>query len=389
MFHLALDANEANVSTRVGSNVYAFHIIQELAKLVKKDAAVKATLLLANQPLPDLPPETESWRYRVVQPAKFWTQLALPLYLYQHRTKYDLFFTPGHYAPRFCSIPYISSVMDLAFLRFPDHFKTNDLIQLKKWTRYSVQQAQKVVTISHFSRQEIVNFYQKNKSDILVAQPDAALSSAKNSADKNHDQLLTQFLQQHHIYQPYFLFIGTLQPRKNLVSLIKAYEQFCRRHQETKRDRPLPQLVLAGKIGWLAAPILAARQQSPVKDQIILPGFVDDKIKPALYRQALALVLVGLYEGFGIPALEAMHCQTLPIVSNTSSLPEVVGQAGLLVNPYQIDAISQALTQAWLMAEPELNKYQQEMAKQIKKFSWQQSAAKIYQLLTTTAKEQI
>jgi len=381
MIKLAIDANEANVSNRVGSNVYAFHLLCELARLITAKQEIKATVLLASPPLASLPKESRFWHYQVISPAKFFTQFALPIYLFKNKEKFDLFFTPGHYAPRFCPVPYISSVMDLAFLRFPEQFKTSDLLQLKHWTKYSVDNAKKVVTISEFSRQEVVNLYHKRKSDVLVAYPDVSLP--KNSASKKE---LEKFFQKHALAKPYFLFVGTLQPRKNLITLIKAYESFCLENKGFK-NKYLPQLVIAGKIGWLAEPILTAINQSKVKDKIVLTGFISDEIKLSLYQQALATLLVGLYEGFGIPALESMQAKALPIVSNQSSLAEVVGKAGLLVNPYQVEAIATALTQAWKMSASEREKYQREMTQQIKKFSWAETGKKVYQLLVETAQE--
>lgn len=376
MIHLAIDANEANVTNRVGSNVYAFHIISKLAQLIKQDQNVQATVLLLQPKLPDLPQEDDSWQYKVVKPSRFWTQLALPLYLYQRQNKFDLLFTPGHYAPRYCPIPYISSVMDLGFLHYPEQFRANDLLQLKKWTEYSVKGAQKVVTISQFSQQEIINFYHKPKADLLVAYPDVSLP--KQEATKTE---VEKFLKKFALKEPYFLFVGTLQPRKNLVNLIKAYEIFCHENKASKKTLSLPKLVIAGKIGWLADSIIEKYRSSPEKDNIVLTDFVADKYKPALYQHALATILVGLHEGFGVPALESIHFKTLPIVSNSTSLPEVVGEAGLLVNPHQSAAIAQALQKSWFMSESEKDKYLQKMSDQQKKFSWSESAQKIYQLL--------
>ncbi len=416
--HFAIDGNEANVKQRVGSNVYAFHILQHLAAQIKADKNLKATVLLAADPIADLPQPDESWSYQVITPVPFWTQLALPLFLYQHRQQLDLLFTPGHYAPRFCPLPYVSSVMDLAFLHYPQQFKLDDRLKLKLWTNYSVRHAEKIVTISQFSQQEIKHHYQRSEQDILVAYPDVSLPAAEHKlsaaepresqeksrvanhsqtrdSNQNHHQAsptlskpAQQFFDKFNLSDDYFLFIGTLQPRKNLIKLIQAYQLF---YQEARADTKnksssLPLLVIAGKIGWLARPILEKAQQSPLKNKIIFTNFVPDKIKPDLYQQALATVLVGLYEGFGIPPLESMHYNTIPIVSRTSSLPEVVGQAGLLVNPHQPASIAQALKQVWHMPDSKKRHYQNLMQQQIQKFSWQDGADKILKLLIKTAR---
>ena len=129
----------------------------------------------------------------------------------------------------------------------------------------------------------------------------------------------------------YFLFLGTLQPRKNIARIVQAYSRWRAAHP----DDPAA-LVLAGGQGWLYDPAWTAGV-----DGVILPGYVDDADKGALYAGALALVFPSLYEGFGFPVLEAMHCGTPVICSNTSSLPELAGDAALLVDPLDVDAMAE------------------------------------------------
>jgi glycosyltransferase involved in cell wall biosynthesis len=379
--NIAIDANEANVIHRVGSNVYAFEVIKQLANLIKADPNLKATVLLSTPPLSDLPNQTQDWHYQIVKPAKFWTQLAAPLHLFNNKNKYDVFFTPGHYAPRLCAVPYVSSVMDLAYLHFPEQFRSSDLLQLKNWTAYSVEHAQKVITISQFTKQETAYQYSKPETDIVVAYPSASLP--QNSASQSE---IEHFFNYHGIENDYFLFIGTIQPRKNLVNLIKAFEIFCLEEQEQDNPADLPQLVIAGKIGWLAEPILEIASQSGVKDKIVFTGFVSDAMKQPLYKRALTTVLIGLYEGFGIPPLESMHVGTLPIVSHNSSLPEVVGEAGLQVNPYKPEIIAEALREVWLMPAKEKAIYRKKMRQQIQQFSWEKSGQIILDTLLQVAK---
>ncbi len=379
--HFAIDANEANVHNRVGSNVYAYEIIKQLALVIDEESQVEATVLLAQPPQPDLPPETRAWQYRVIGPQKFWTQLAAPWHLYTHQYDYDVFFTPGHYAPRYCSVPYVSSIMDLGFLHFPDQFQPKDLIQLSKWTQYSVKNANKIIAISDFTKNEAIKQYHLDPDDVVVAHP--SVSFPENSATKAE---LVKYLIKHNIRQPYFLYLGTLQPRKNLIGLIKAYELFCSQ-QSSKKMAQLPQLVIGGKIGWMAEPIIEAIDQSPAKGNIILTDYIPNKYKPQLYQAALSTILVGLYEGFGIPPLESIHFGVIPIVSNVSSLPEVVGKAGLQVNPHKPEAIASALDQIFNMPPSIKKSYQDKMQTQRAKFSWQQSARTIYQVLLDVAKQ--
>ena len=221
--HIAIDGREANVTNRVGSNVYAFEIITQIEKLLQNNEEVSVTVLLASEKIEDLPDSRKGWKYLVFGPSKFWTQWALPLHLYVNQNRYDLLFTPGHYAPRMCPIPYISSVMDTAYLQYPEQFKKSDTLKLTNWTEYSVKNAQKVITISKFTREQVIEHYGRNPDDVIVAYPAATTQKIRTLA-KDKKRLFKKFT----VSEPYFLFVGTLQPRKNLERLIEAFEIFNR-----------------------------------------------------------------------------------------------------------------------------------------------------------------
>lgn len=378
---LAIDGNEANLLNRVGSNVYAREIIGQLEKITRQRSDITTTVLLSQPPVADLPSARLGWKYQVIKPKFLWTQWAAPLYLFTHRRQFDLYFTPGHYAPRFCPLPYVSSVMDLGFLVYPSQFKARDLLQLKNWTKYSVQHAQKIVTISHFTQQEIGKYYHRSPADILVAYPSASLPTWP--AKKNWYQFQHQF----NLTQPYFLSVGTIQPRKNLDQLLSGYEIFCQRQRQQNPTASLPPLVLAGKIGWLAESFLARVKASPCKSQIIFTGFIDDQLKRPLYQHALAEILVGYYEGFGIPPLEAMQAGTMVIGANNSSLPEVIGDAGWLVDPFNPQQIAQALQEVFDLSPRQRAMVAKKARQQLTKFSWAQSATQILATLEELASQ--
>ena len=391
MLKIAIDGNEANVSNRVGSNIYAFKLIEEIYKLTAKRKNLDITILLSTPKVADLPPKRKNWRYLVISPRKFWTQWALPIHLFLHKDDYDLLFTPGHYAPRISAVPYVSSIMDLAYIEHPDQFKKNDLIQLRDWTKYSVKNAKKVITISKFSKKEIIKHYQKEGKDISVIYPDAQLTDSANASE------LKQFFKDHNLKRDYFLYLGTLQPRKNINKLVEAYEKYYRKtaaynlenkkRYKTKTKKEIPQLVIAGKVGWLADGILDRINSSPFKKNIILTGFVEDKYKAALYKNAQASLLLSAYEGFGIPPLESMYLKTIPIAAKNSSLPEVLGKAGFLVNQNNTQEIAEAMFKVDHLKKKDRTKQKSLMSKQVKKFSWQESAKSLLKKLETWAKE--
>ncbi len=370
---IAIDANEANVQHRVGSNVYAFELIKAIYQLTKADESLDFTILLSSEPIADLPIQRAGWKYKIIKPTFLWTQFAEPIYLFLNRRKIDILFTPGHYAPRCCVVPYVSSIMDLAYLNFPEQFNENDLVQLKHWTKYSAKKAHKVIAISEFTKADIMRHYQKKSEDVVVAYP-AITNTIPASAVTTKN-----FFGKFKIKKPYFLFLGTIQPRKNLIRVVEAYEQLCRRlssqqFKKVQKINLLPQLVIAGKIGWLADPIIDRIKRSSFCERIILTGYIADDIKPALYAGATASLLLGLHEGFGIPPLESLYYDCVPIVSNTTSLPEVVGEAGFQVNPYDIKKIVIAMEKAFKLSVKNKAIYKRKGKKQLKKFSWQKSA---------------
>ena len=380
---IAIDGNEANVKNRVGSNTYAFAILSELYKLTAKRQNLEVTVLLSSKKQADLPKSRANWRYMVIGPQKLWTQWALPIHLFLHQKDYQVFFTPSHYAPRISAVPYVSSVMDLAYLHYGDQFRSSDLLQLKSWTKYSVKRARKVITISKFSKQEIVKHYHLPENDVIIAYPGVSLTKSASPQETK------EFFAKHQIKNKYFLYLGTLQPRKNILALIEAYEEFLRKlaahNLKSKNHKPAnfhePKLVIAGKIGWLADELIERIQASPFKEKIVLTGFVEDKFKRALYQNALASLLLSFYEGFGIPVLESLQLGTIPIVAHNSSLPEVVGEAGFLLKNPNSHSVSSAMMRVYQMPHRELSKYQTAMQRQAKKFDWSRSAKIILKTL--------
>ncbi|MCC6711634.1 MAG: glycosyltransferase family 4 protein [Candidatus Pacebacteria bacterium] len=384
LLHFAIDGNEANVLNRVGSNVYAYEILLQFYELTKTKPHLKWTILLSAPPVNDLPTENVNWRYQVVGPKKFWTQWALPIHLFKNIGNYDLFYTPGHYAPRFSPIPYVSTVMDLAFLEFPDQFTSMDLFQLKHWTKYSVRSAKKVITISNFSKQEITQKYNIDAKKIKVAYPAFSLDNQysklrwKSFVKKNNLKL-----------KNYFLYLGTIQPRKNLETLIDAFEIFnhklaasqVKSAQAKTIETELPQLVIAGKTGWLADSVLQRIKKSPIKEQIVLTGFVENSLKKPLYEQAKASCLIGLYEGFGIPPLESLSVGTPTIVANNSSLPEAVGEVGFKVPATDPTKIATTMLEVWRLPKLRQKILKRKMLKHVREFSWSKSAQIIFETL--------
>ena len=153
---IGIDGNEANIEKRVGSNQYAFELLRALKDLKSGDSFY---IYLREQPLPDMPREDNNWHYKVFGPKKFWTQWRLPLELYFGKTKPQVFFTPGHYSPRWSPVPTVISIMDLGYLKFTEQFTKKDLYQLTAWTERSVKSASHIFAISESTKNDIIKAY--------------------------------------------------------------------------------------------------------------------------------------------------------------------------------------------------------------------------------------
>lgn len=359
--NIGIDGYEANTDKRVGIGQYAYQVITGLYNLDERN---DYTIFLPTKALPDLPHERKNWKYIVGSPGSFWTIIQLPVLI--KTQKLDIFFSPTHYVPWFTNVPKVFSIMDLSYLHFPQMFKTKDYLKLKYMTLYSVKHARKILTISEFSKQEIVKNYNVLQSDIIVTYP----GFTKLELPEFHFQ--KDILSKYEITKRYLLFVGTLQPRKNISRLLKAFDLL------NKND---VQLVLVGKKGWLYGPIFAAIEKSPRKEDILVLDFVDGTDLPTLYANATCFVLPSLHEGFGIPVAEALLYGCPVVVSNTSSLPEVAGDTGIYVNPLEVEDIALGLKKG-LQLKPEarlsLSKKGQE---HIKKFNWETCVKKTLETL--------
>ncbi len=371
---IGIDGNEANQNIRVGSGVYAFELLKQFEKYQSASWRIKYQIYLKNTPITDLPKESSTWRYVIIGPKSLWTQIGLPIKLWREKMfgrAPDIFFTPTHYAPRFSPSPSVISIMDLSFIHFPEMFNKKDLWQLKNWTGYSVKNAKKIITISQYSKNDIVSHYGIDPDKVTVTYPGYDNNKYQISNIKYQKQI-SKIKNKYNIKEDYILFVGTLQPRKNISRLIEAFNLTMRQcNNETM------QLLIVGKKGWLYEEIFLRVNELGLKDDVIFTDYVNDGDLPDLYRNATCFVLPSLYEGFGIPAIEAMACGCPVVVSNVSSLPEIVESAGVFVDPYRIESIAEGINQV-CYDEANRNKLIKKGLLQVKKFTWQKCAEETY-----------
>lgn len=370
---IGIDGNEANVENRVGISEYAFQLLMQFNEF--QISNFKFQIYLKNEPLSSLPPESENWRYRVLKPGKLWTQWRLPLDLFIHTPRPDVFFSPTHYAPRFSPVPTVVSIMDLSYLYFPEMFNKSDLLQLRSWTKYSIKKAAKVLTISNSSGDDIIKEYKIPRDRVVVTH----LGIKETVTLTPHIYSMNELKAKYGLSDSYILFVGTLQPRKNIKRLIEAVGKVINSKVESHKVKDL-QLVIIGRKGWLYEEILEAPKELGIENSVKFLENVEDDELPFFYKHALCFVLPSLYEGFGLPVLEAMKQGCPVITSNISSMPEAGGDAALYVDPEDIDDIAKKITQ--LINSDKLRKELIEKGKvQVKKFSWEKTAKETLEVL--------
>jgi glycosyltransferase involved in cell wall biosynthesis len=357
---IGIDGNEANIKNRVGVGQYAFHLLVNLYKLDKNNNYI---IYLKESPLTDLPKPNSHWQYRVFGPKKLWTKFALPIYLFTQKEKLDLFYSPSHYSPQLSPFPTIPTIHDLGYIKFQDQFTKKDLYQLINWTKRSILKAKKIITVSQFSKTEIQKEYNVADSKISIA-----YNGVDNPLEfSNKDSL--KVLKKFSINKPYFLYLGTLKPNKNIPFLIKSFAKFL------KDNKNLDYLlVIAGKKGWLYEEIFKTVKAENIKDKVIFTDYINELEKWVLYKNADSLILPSLYEGFGIPVIEAMKVGTPVLASNIPVLNEVIDKAGLFFNPTNINDLSKKMLQIIKMNKKELAKLGQI---QSNKFTWQNTAKSV------------
>jgi glycosyltransferase involved in cell wall biosynthesis len=263
-------------------------------------------------------------------------------------------------APPISLCPTVVTIHDISFEHYPQFFSPRDRFILKTLVPRSAQQAAQVITVSQHAKREIIERYHLPPEKTTVTY-EAAGEQFQPVADPDSLQAVRA---KYGIGDGAFvLALGNLQPRKNIARLAAAFAQVMNTEQSPDHSIPpgrfrVPQsssppiLVIAGKAQWRESEVYQAVKQAGIERQVIFPGYVDDADLPALYSAATVFVYPSLYEGFGLPPLEAMACGTPVICSNAASLPEVVGDAALLVEPTDTASLAQALFQ--VLGDPAL-----------------------------------
>jgi glycosyltransferase involved in cell wall biosynthesis len=416
---IAININELTLKQETGVKVYTREIVSALGKIDKKNeyllyANCKDAALLRFYGFDYDNFKIDQSKCPWVQNSKFkiplWTYTKLPQEL--KKDKPDILFMPIQSVPFFKkpkNLKIVVTVHDLAFLLFPDHFTKKDRFLLNFHTKRAVQMADAIIAPSEATKKDIIKFYgtEENKikviyhgvndhchSDTLrgnwfeTSSKMFPIQAKQYDTSKQKERVTNPFPQDkikviYHgvapnskvqipnssVSNPYILFVGTIQPRKNLIRLIEAFEIIKSRRNEVMPDL---KLIIAGGKGWMANETYEKAKKSKFSKDIIFKGKVSDEDLAKLYQNALMFVLPSLYEGFGLPVLEAMSYGVPCIVSDNSSLTEIVDDHALLVNANSSDDIAQKISM-FLNNDFLRKDFAQRSLENIKEFSWEKA----------------
>ncbi len=362
---IAIDASRTTSARRTGTENYALRLLRAL---LAQETPHHYHLYFRDAPAPHLFPPRANASLHVLPWPRVWTHTRFAAALW--RTRPHVTFVPAHTLPLWFPGAAVVTVHDLGYRHFPRAHPLLARYYLEWSTRHSARRAARVLVDSKATARDLSAHYRVPTEKIVVVYPavDETLAPMRDPAR------LAAVRRRYGLPKRYLLYLGTLQPRKNIARLVQAYALWRARTPSAEVA-----LVLAGKRGWLYDPAWTDGVEG-----VILTGYVDEADVAALYSGALAFVFPSLYEGFGFPVLEAMRCDTAVLTSTTSSLPEVAGDAALLVNPHDVEAIAEGI--ARLVESEELRAELRARGRaQARRFTWERAAKHTLRALEAAA----
>ena len=334
--HIGLNAHLLTLSENyrgAGINRYMYSLLRSLPQV---DGRNRYTAFLGERRMGDQGPPSLILRLShlpTVNPVVrvLWEQLIQPVALVKEQI--DLLHSLAYALPLACPARSVVTVHDLCVLLFPRAFNPANRLYLAAATRRAVRQADGVIAVSASTRRDLVRWLGVPEEKIAVV-PNGIDATFRPIRDEERLEALRR---ERGLPERMILFVGTMEPRKNAATLVRAYAQLKERAAISHK------LVLVGGLGWRYERLFTLVEELGLQDDLVFPGFVSYDELPLWYNAADLFVYPSLYEGFGLPPLEAMACGVPVITSNVSSLPEVVGEAGPLVDPLDVEGLAEAM----------------------------------------------
>ena len=375
---IGIDASRSAAPQRTGTENYSLNLIRHLLAL-QSDHCYR---LYFNRP-PTRELRITNYELRIMPFPRLWTHLRLSWEM--ARRPPDLLFIPAHVLPIIHPRRSVVTVHDLGYLFYPEAHRFLDRLYLDFSTRYNARAATHLIADSSATKRDLIERYGSKPDKITVVYPgydETIFQPVRN--EKAIEAVKTRY----GIVSDYILFVGTLQPRKNLVRLIEVFANMqVGKYASGQVDAGLQtckpanlQLIISGKKGWLYDQIFRQVEELGLEGRVVFTDYVPEWDLPALLSGARLFVFPSLYEGFGLPVLETMACGTPVVCSNASSLPEVVGDAAVLVDPLDVERLAAAMER--VLGDEELRaKLIERGFEQARKFSWERCARETLNVL--------
>ncbi len=366
--HIGIDASRAFLRYRTGIEEYSYQVVKHLRDTIPTDRIVhlyvrKKLRIRGGKPV-FIYPEIDfslpsNWKLRGIWAPRFWTQAGLSLEMLLRPV--DTLFVPAHTLPLIGGKRNIVTVHGLEYEMSPLSYGFWERLYMRLSIRYSCMKADRIIAVSENTKQDLIRLYgiQKNKITVIgegfISYPKVSIFQQESS--------------------PYLLFIGRLEERKNVIRIIEAFEILKERYKIVHR------LLLIGKNGHGYGKVQSKIWDSRFKKDIEELGYISFDKKQALLQNSAGFIFPSLYEGFGLPVLEAQAAGVPVVTSNTSSLPEVGGAGALYVDPTSSESIAEGVYKVLQMSDEERISLQEKMKENLQRFSWDKCALEITKYL--------
>lgn len=362
---VGIDASRISIAQKTGTENYSYNLTRELVK----DKKVEFVLYLMGPGVPDFVEGKDNVAVKRINFPRLWTQAGLAKEVLMNPP--DVLFVPAHTMPiiRRPGLKTVVTIHDLGAEFLPQYHKFPQKLYLNRTTEFVAKYATHLIAVSEATKKDLIKKLGVSPERVTVVYE----SWDREILHEPSSEEILRVKKEYRFEKPYLLFVGTIQPRKNLERLIEAFAK-----AKIKED-----LVLAGKSGWMNESIYMAARKLGVAGRVKFLGHVPNEDLPGLYGGSTAFVFPSLYEGFGIPVLEAMACGAAVLTSSTTSLAEVGGDAALYVDPESIASIKVGMEE--IVSNGKLRDRLLSKGKlQVQKFSWEKAAKETLEVLRKT-----
>lgn len=363
---IGIDASRAGSKQKTGTEYYSYEIIKNLLEIDHENQYVLYAKSSLNEVFPKLP---KNATVKVMKFPKLWSQIRLSFEMIQNPP--DVLFVPAHTIPIYHPKNTVVTLHDVGFKHFPNLYTPLERSYHDFCMNFSVRHAKKIISISKATENDLLKLYKADKKKISIIYH--GFNYEKYFAEKSFDQ---NIYQEQSKYSPYLFFIGRLEAKKNVVNMIRAFAML------RKENRIKHKLVLAGRPGYQYEAMKEEISKLPpeLQSDIIELGYVKDEDAVKYLRCADILLFPSRFEGFGMPLLEAMASGIPVVASNTTSIPEIVGDAGLLCDPNKPFDFAAACSKI-INSQSLRNELVQKGLKRSKQFSWENSARETLEVI--------